>query len=109
VLDGRNCSLSASQKLAAMSLTNMFENGRFDFEYGKDWLLRSAADLQHLQVVSPTSLLAVQIIARTSRTGVELQLASLGLLQQMVRALVPYFAGVFNSLLAAAPHHHRSS
>ena len=44
-LEGRNCSLSASQKLAAMSLTNLFENGRFDFDYGKDWLLKIAADL----------------------------------------------------------------
>ena len=44
-LDGRNCSLSTSQKLAAMSLTNLFESGQFDFDYGKDWLLKTAADL----------------------------------------------------------------
>ncbi len=44
-IDGGNCSLSTSQKLAAMSLTNLFENGRFDFDYGKIWLLNTAADL----------------------------------------------------------------
>ncbi|KAL3134858.1 hypothetical protein ABBQ32_007824 [Trebouxia sp. C0010 RCD-2024] len=30
----QNCSLSAPQKLAAMQLTNLFENGNFEFNYG---------------------------------------------------------------------------
>jgi len=35
VLDGQNCSLSESQKLTAMQLTNLFENGAFNFDYGE--------------------------------------------------------------------------
>ena len=34
LLDGHNCSLSGSQKLAAQQLTNLFENGAFNFDYG---------------------------------------------------------------------------
>lgn len=84
----QNCSLSAPQKLAAMQLTNLFENGNFEFNYGK---LRGPAVYNTPALYSATvvtELLSqhdfVQDIARISMTGVALQRDLLASQQQMV-------------------------
>ena len=81
-----NCSLSPSQKLAAMQLTNLFENGVFKFDYGKVPSVSCSLTPAHGALLS--LLCFLQDTVKTYMMGEALQLDSPVLQQQTVCLLL---------------------
>lgn len=81
-----NCSLSPSQKLAAMQLTNLFENGVFKFDYGN--ILPITCSLMIARGALLSLLCFLQDTAKTYTMGEASQRDSLVLQQQTVCSLL---------------------